>query len=117
MLSGSEKGRKGMAQVRLLRLGVQGLPLIEAVCRDEATATLKGSAPHRLARNGFRLRVDGRETLSDALFIGSAIVAATHILFWDESCLYQLGTQGLHLDMHGAACLKVFTNTVHFGLV
>jgi hypothetical protein len=57
------------------------------------------------------------ERFGDALFIQPAIVAATHILFWDESGLDQLGAQGLHLDMHGTACLKVFTNTVHFGLV
>jgi hypothetical protein len=57
------------------------------------------------------------EGFGDALLVRSAIVAATHISSWDKSGLDQLGAQGLHLNMYGAACLKVFTNTVHFGLV
>ena len=163
-------------RVGLLSLRVQGLPLIEAVRRDEAAATLEGTAPHRLAREGLRLCVDSREALEvgkvlgevrhhvpphgheltlsclfvgtddglergwrnvvvgwrkykalrqlaemerfgDALLIGPAIVTTAPTSSWDESGLYQLGAQGLHLDVYGAACLKVFTNTVHFGLV
>jgi hypothetical protein len=88
----------------------------------------KGNGRIRWLRSlywAFELTLDGPVTLQfaeverfgDALFIQPAIVAATHILFWDESGLDQLGAQGLHLDMHGTACLKVFTNTVHFGLV
>ena len=57
------------------------------------------------------------ESLNDALLVRPAVVAATHISSWDESGLYQLGAQGLHLNMYRAACLKVFTNTLHLGLV
>src|ERR1039458_5606978 len=77
----------------------------------------KGNGRIRWLRSlywAFELTLDGPvtlqfaevERLSDALFIQPAIVAATHILFWDESGLDQLGAQGLHLDMHGTACLK-----------